>query len=121
MKTCSYCGRQNDETAIACSECGSSKFESVVRTPSAQVEATESEALQVVKTFSNAQAADIAAATLRANGIDCTIAADDAGGMLLNFQTSEGVRVPVPASRLEDARDLLDSGGAGSVANPVVS
>ena len=100
MKICAYCGHKNEDAAIFCSECGSSEFESVERAPSAQTEATESNAFQVVKTFSNVQAADIAAATLRANGIDCTIAADDAGGMLLNFQMSEGVRVLYPPAGL---------------------
>jgi len=121
MKICAYCGHKNEDAAIVCSECGSSEFESVERAPSARAEATESEALQVVKVFSNAQAADIAAATLRASGIDCTIAADDAGGMLLNFQTSEGVRVLVPSSRLEEARELLEGGAGGVVGDQASS
>ena len=107
MKTCGYCGAKTQDDAAACSECGSTEFE----TPPAPApaEATPDETLAVLKVFSTAQAADVAAATLRANGIDCTIVADDGGGMLLNFQATEGVRVCVAANRLEDARELLAS------------
>jgi len=107
MKTCGYCGAKNQDDAAACSECGSTEFETPPGPPPPQ--ATPEETLAVLKIFSTAQAADVAAATLRANGIDCTILADDGGGMLLNLQVSEGVRVCVPANRLSDARELLAS------------
>jgi hypothetical protein len=110
MKVCVYCGQQNENTATVCSKCGTSEFESSGPTEP-QTEAEE--LLQVVKVFSDAQAADVAAAALRANGIECSIAADDGGGMLLNFQSSEGVRVLVPANRLSDARELLGAGEPG--------
>lgn len=106
MKVCAYCGHKNEDTASVCSECGSS--ESDMRGPTELPPETTSDGLlKVVKVFSDAQAADVAAAALRANGIECSIAADDAGGMLLNFQSSEGVRVLVPAHSLDDARELL--------------
>ena len=106
MKTCGYCGGKNQDDAAACSECGTE-----FKTPPgpAPAESTAEETLAVLKVFSTAQAADVAAATLRANGIECTIVADDGGGMLLNFQVTEGVRVCVAANRLADARELLAS------------
>jgi len=107
MKTCGYCGAKTQDDAAACSECGT-EFEAPPAPPPAN--ATPEETLAVLKVFSTAQAADVAAATLRANGIDCTIMADDGGGMLLNLQVSEGVRVLVPADRLSEARELLASG-----------
>ena len=107
MKTCTYCGRKNEDVAVVCAECGTAEFDTPQSQPT--VEPTEDETLAVLKVFSTVQAADIAAATLRANGIDCTIQADDGGGMLVNFQASEGVRVLIPASRLSDAQELLES------------
>ena len=98
---------KNEDAAVTCSGCGEAEFET--QHGQAPVEATMEETLAVVKIFSSTQAADVAAATLRANGIECTIAADDGGGMLVNLQTSEGVRVLVPASRLIDAQELLES------------
>ena len=111
MKTCSYCGHENEDVAMACSECGTPEFERSRRQVPAEPQIEK--AFTVLKVFSSAQAADVVAGVLRANGIDCTIAADDGGGMLLNFQTTEGVRILVPTDRLNEAREILESPGPG--------
>jgi len=68
----------------------------------------EPEARKLLKTFSNVEAAELAVAQLTANGIYCSIEANDAGGMLPFLQV-QGVKLFVPASQFEEAIDLLKS------------
>jgi hypothetical protein len=63
----------------------------------------------LLKTFPNVEAAEVAQAQLQANGIHCSIEANDAGGMLPFLQVPEGVRLFVPASQFDEAKELLDS------------
>ena len=63
----------------------------------------------LLKTFSNVEAAEVALAQLSANGIDCAIETNDAGGMLPFLQVPEGVKLFVAASQFEEARELLES------------
>src|SRR6266850_2551020 len=60
------------------------------------------------KTFPSIDAAEVTASRLKANGIECKIRADDAGGMIPAMQTQEGVRLMVAPSQLEEARQLLE-------------
>jgi hypothetical protein len=69
----------------------------------------ESEARTLLKTFPNVQAAELAVAQLSANGIHCSIESNDAGGMLPFLQVPEGVKVFVPASQFEEAKEILES------------
>jgi putative signal transducing protein len=69
----------------------------------------ESEERTLLKTFSNVEAAELASAQLQANGIDCSIEANDAGGMLPFLQVPEGVKLFVPKSQFDEAKELLDS------------
>src|SRR6185437_16726953 len=62
-----------------------------------------------IRTFTNRQAADLAGAQLRANGIECWISADDCGGLLANLSMAEGVHVLVSRSDEEAAKALLDT------------
>ena len=106
MKTCSYCGHKNEDAAVACSECGTSEFDPSPRQVPAEPEIEKT--FTVLKVFASAQAADVVAGLLRANGIDCTIAADGGGGMLVNLQTVGGVRILVPTDSLDEAREILE-------------
>jgi hypothetical protein len=63
----------------------------------------------LLKTFPNAEAAELALAKLQANGIHGSIQTNDAGGMLPFLQIPEGVKLFVPASQFEEAADLLKS------------
>jgi hypothetical protein len=63
----------------------------------------------LLKTFPNVEAAEVALTQLQANGIHCSIEANDAGGMLPFLQVPEGVKLFVPASQLDEAKELLDS------------
>ena len=62
-----------------------------------------------IEIFGSREGADLAIAQLKANGIPCRIAADDAGGVLPNLSMAQGVRVLVPAASAEAARELLNS------------
>lgn len=67
----------------------------------------ESEARTLLKTFATVEAAELASASLMANGIQCQIEANDAGGMLPFLQVPEGVKLFVPSSQFEEAKELL--------------
>ena len=69
----------------------------------------EPEARTLLKTFSTVEAAELASAQLIANGIQCQIEANDAGGMLPFLQVPEGVKLFVPSSQFDDAKELLES------------
>lgn len=64
---------------------------------------------RTVRIFTNREAANIAAANLRAHDIHCWIAADDGGGMLPNLAAPEGVRLLVRASDAAEAAALIGS------------
>jgi hypothetical protein len=64
----------------------------------------------LLKTFPNLEAAKVALTQLQANGIHGSIEANDAGGMLPFLQVPEGVKLFVPASQLEEAKELLEVG-----------
>ena len=73
----------------------------------------------LLKTFPSVSAAEIAASRLRANGIECLIKTDDAGGMLPPLQTQEGVKLYVPRNQRDEALALLDvTQSAASLAEP---
>lgn len=59
----------------------------------------------VVKTFLKLNDADLAAAQLRSAGIECTISADDAGGL---YPPLALIKLFVDPSDAEDARRILD-------------
>ena len=69
----------------------------------------EPEARTLLKTFSNVETAELALARLQANGIHCSIETNDAGGMLPFLQVPEGVKLFVPASQFDEAKELLES------------
>jgi hypothetical protein len=61
----------------------------------------------ILKTFGTRAEAELAMALLEANGIACRIAADDAAGFLPSLSQAQLVRVLVPASNADVARELL--------------
>jgi hypothetical protein len=63
----------------------------------------------LLKTFPSLEAAELALAQLQANGLHCSIESNDAGGMLPFLQVPEGVKLFVPASEVEEAKELLNS------------
>jgi hypothetical protein len=70
-----------------------------------------------VKTYATEVAAEAAAACLEANGIRCTLTADDCGGMFSAMDNFSGVQLIVAASEIESAREILSREGV-SPADP---
>ncbi len=75
MKTCSYCGHQNQDTAATCSGCG--KLLETPATPKAPSD-LEDTALDpvIVATFENTEHAGVLKAELEAAGIEAWIPED---------------------------------------------
>lgn len=61
----------------------------------------------VVATYNTEVEAELAQATLAAAEIESFLQSDDTGGMLPSLQESEGVKLFVEPSRLEEARAIL--------------
>jgi hypothetical protein len=62
-----------------------------------------------VATYSSQIDAELAQATLASAGIDAYLQYEDTGGMLPVLQQSEGVKLLVDPSNLEEARTILES------------
>lgn len=67
-----------------------------------------------VRDFPSHDAAELAAANLRAHGIECWINADDAGGMYPNLTLANGVRLLVRAAEADAAIALLNTEASAS-------
>jgi hypothetical protein len=67
------------------------------------------EHLVSVAAFMNEMEAEVAQATLAAAGIHSLLKCDDAGGMMPNFQQSEGVKLLVEEHDVEEAKVLLST------------
>lgn len=123
MKSCSYCGRENADEAVYCSECGT-EFEPATEPANPEASASESDpsgyviaplseedkqkGLVTVIKCGTLVEADCLAARLRAAGIDVFIPDE----MLMqaigwNLNTYGYVRVQVAPKDYEAARDLL--------------
>jgi len=70
-----------------------------------------SEEVQVA-IFGDINEAELAKALLTSNGIPCILTDDDAGGMYPQLQQTLGVRLMVPESFADQARELLDAAQA---------
>ncbi len=62
-----------------------------------------------VATYSTEMEAEIAQGTLEAAGIESFLKYEDTGGMMPVLQQSEGVKLLVDPSHLEEARAILQS------------
>ena len=115
MKPCSYCGRENADEAVYCSECGTEFAQAGEPAPAGPdyvfaplSEADKQKDLVTVVKCGTLVEADVVAARLRAAGIDVFIPDE----MLMqaigwNFNTYGYVRVQVAPKDYEAARDLL--------------
>jgi putative signal transducing protein len=107
MKTCDYCGRQNDDTAELCVECGKALAQ--------RAEPTDPQLLDpalrpvIVATFSNLQQASVLAARLQAAGIEATIPEEYAPQVFSAVIPLERITVRVPAKDYEAAKAFLAS------------
>jgi hypothetical protein len=68
-----------------------------------------SEELLVIKTFPNEQAALLAQAILKANGIASIVSADSASQMEPQLQFARGIRLSIRSADAAAAQELLES------------
>jgi hypothetical protein len=120
MKRCSYCGRENNEDAACCYECGTEfqrpsepvpvepKRPEYEFAPISEAD-RENDFVTLVKCGSLI-AADIVAGRLRAAGIEALIPDEHLMQAIgFNLNTFGYVRVQVPPKDYEAARDLLSA------------
>ncbi len=105
MKQCEYCGRDNQDAAVACSECGK---EFVVLPASDTLPGLLDPALTpvIVATFSNLQEARLLADRLEAAGIEAFITEEYANQLVSNVIPLGGVTVKVAAENGEAAKAI---------------
>jgi hypothetical protein len=94
MKKCSYCGRDNADDAANCRECGT-EFEPEAAKPKAASVQTPERKTLAIRIFPNHELAGIAAAKLKAHGIESFVDCDDCAGMYPNLTVAEGARLKV--------------------------
>jgi hypothetical protein len=109
MKTCSYCGRDNADQALHCSECGTEFELEVMDSESTSGENHDKVEMLTVRIFPSREAGELAVSKLEAYGIRCWVDADDCGGMYPNLTAAAGVRLHVLAADAEVANTLLDT------------
>src|SRR6266849_742663 len=118
MKTCSYCGRQNDATAVVCSECGTG----VVSLPAPEVDAQLSDpagALVIVGSFNTMAQASLLSTRLEAAGIEACIPEEYATQIFSNVIPLGCVTVRVAAKDFEAAQAIA-TGMAETEPSPAV-
>ncbi len=109
MKKCSYCGRDNADDAANCHECGT-EFEAEAAAVEAESTNAEAETKTLtVRIFSTHEAAEIAAAKLKAHSIECWVSADDCAGMYPSLTTAEGARLQVREEDQAIAQAVLEA------------
>jgi len=119
MKSCTYCGCQNEDAAIRCKECGS-EF-----APPEEVDpqlTDPAEALVVVATFGDSVEASLLKDRLELAGIEACIPEELNPSPFGNFVPMAHVTVQVAAKDLAAAKEILaDEGGSPPPLNPSLS
>lgn len=109
MKKCSWCGKENEDAARVCGECGES-FEA------ASPEAVEAEltdpnlALVTVATFHNLTEAQLLLSRLQAAGLEACIPEEYTSDVFSGVIPFELVTVRVAAKDVEEAKAVIASG-----------
>jgi len=108
VKKCSYCGRDNADDASNCRECGT-EFEREAAKPTEAGDQTPERRTLAIRIFLNRELAEIAAAKLKAHGIDAWVDCDDCAGMYPNLTAAEGARLKVWEDDESIATAVLDA------------
>lgn len=111
MKPCSYCGRDNDDTATRCGGCGTPFSPS---SPAAPGLTNAAQALVVLATFATVEQASLLAGRLEAAGIDACIPEEYASGVFSAVLPLSSVTVRVAAKDLEAARAVAAEPPSGT-------
>jgi hypothetical protein len=103
---CSYCGHQNEDTAVACSECGTGTVSSLAPEADAQL-SDPADALVIVGEFDTMAQASLLATCLEAAGIEACIPEEYAQHIFSNVIPLGGVTVRVAAKDHEAAETIV--------------
>jgi len=108
MKNCPYCGRENDDAAVGCSECGTEFELPHLREVDPQLQ-DPAYSLVIVGTFSNLVDASMVRTRLEAAGIEACIPEEYAPQIFWYAIPSplERVTVRVAAKDYETAQEIL--------------
>lgn len=117
MKTCTYCGRENPDTALNCSGCGLEEFKDDKAAPVQN--ADESDDLVLLTTCAKLVDADLIVSRLDAAGIHALIPDEHLMQTIgFNLNTYGYVRVQVRRQDYADAKALLQKTGDSPASSP---
>jgi len=119
MKKCTYCGTEYTDEVTECMIDGQPLASFPPEPKPAGNDFRDENETAVIRIFTSHDAAEVAAANLKAHGIQCWLNSDDAGGMLPNLTTPGGVRLLVPAADADAAIALLDTETSPSELNQI--
>lgn len=104
MKTCAYCGHQNEDAAVACVECGK-RFETPPVAGNPLLDPSLSPV--IVASFSSLQQAQLLVDRLEAGGLEAVIPEEYAPQVFSGVIPLELMTVRVAAKDLEAAKSIL--------------
>lgn len=113
MKTCSYCGYQNEDADTLCRGCGESLKQPAVQNEAADLK-DPATAPVVVATFHSLEEAELLKSELEAVGIEAYIPEEYTTGVFSSITPFQKVTVRVPAGQLEAARGIVSAFAASS-------
>jgi hypothetical protein len=109
MKECAYCGRENQDAAVRCQECGTDEFTTAARAEQTPKLDPEDELVTLVSA-PKLPDADLIVSQLGAAGIEGFVPDQFLMQMVgFNLNTFGYVRVQVRRKDLEKARELLSA------------
>jgi len=104
MKTCSYCGKENADGAVYCTECGVE----IMSSPGSKSEGgAPAEPLAILATFGDSVQASILLGRLEQAGIEACIPEELDPSPFGNFKPLSQVTVRVAQKDLEAAKEVL--------------
>jgi hypothetical protein len=105
MKTCSYCGHQNEDTATRCAECDT-EFHEVDQEVDPQL-TDPNQSLEIVATFADTAEASVLKSRLEQAGIEACIPEELDQSLFGNFPPLGHVTVRVAKKNLAAAKEIL--------------
>ena len=116
MKNCSYCGRENDETATVCRECGSDFQRPEAKSEDEKHLKDPDESLVTIAAFDDFNEANLLKSRLEGAGFEVCIPEEFGLNIFsINRPVIERFTVCVASKDVAAAKELLaDSGGAAT-------
>ena len=108
MKACPWCGRSNPDDAVNCGECGTPLEHEPAKADEAKLPTPE-KTTRVLRIYPDHELAEMAAAKLKAHGVESWVDADDCAGMYPSLTVAEGARLKVWEEDQALASAVLDA------------